>query len=319
MEIYSPLRRSLHAKLIFNPNAGAADDATQRFMEIVKELQARDILIEPYIMEPKCDLQKIVQEAIGQGIRLFIACGGDGTVSSVAKELVGTRAVLGIIPTGTQNNIAFSLGISTDIPSSAATLQTGRRRKIDIGICTCENQSTPCLEVCSVGLVSSLFPSTDDILHGDLARIGDFITTITTTLPSEIQILLNNNTEVNTSGHVVLISNMPYIFRHFQVGPKDSFEDGLMDVLLFADQSKLDLIRHAIKSPGTDFELDPRIQHYRARSIIIDTDPPMQIMADGAKIGCGSVKIDIQKRALSVLVPSGETKDSMESGDGFEK
>jgi YegS/Rv2252/BmrU family lipid kinase len=319
MEIYRTRKRNLHAKLIFNPNAGAADEANRKLMEVTEELQATDIKTEPYIIEPNCDLPKVIQEAIGQGIRLFIACGGDGTVSSVAKELIGTNAILGIIPTGTQNNIAYSLGISTDIASSVATLSTGRHIKIDIGKCTCNNHSTPCIEVCSVGLFSSLFPSADDILHGDLTRIGDFIATITTTPPSEILILLDNEIEFNITGHVVLISNMPYIFRHFQVGSKDSFEDGLIDVLFFADQSKLDLIRHAIKSPGTDFEQDPRIQHYRARSIIIDTVPAMPIMADGVKIGEGSVKIDIQKRALSVLVPTGETKDITKSGDSFEK
>jgi YegS/Rv2252/BmrU family lipid kinase len=309
----------LHAKLIFNPYAGASDEADKKFMEVAKELQAMDIETEPFLIEPNCDLPKIIHEAIGQGIRLFIACGGDGTVSSVAKELIGTNAILGIIPTGTQNNIAYSLGISTDIASSVATLSTGRRTKIDIGNCTCDNHSTPCIEVCSVGLFSSIFPSSDDILHGDLTRIGDFIATITTTPPSEIQILLDNEIEFNFSGHVVLISNMPYIFRHFQVGSKDSFKDGLIDVLFFADQSKLELIRHAIKSPGTDFERDPRIQHYRARSITIDTVPPMPIMADGVKIGEGSVKIDIQKRALSVLVPTGGTEDITKSGDSFEK
>ena len=319
METYRARKRSLHAKLIFNPNAGAADEATKKFMEISEALQATDIQTEPYLIEPNCDLPKVIQEAIGQGIRLFIACGGDGTVSSIAKELIGTNAILGIIPTGTQNNIAYSLGISTDIASSVAIIANGQHKKIDVCNCTCNNQITHCIEVCSVGLFSSLFPSADDILHGDITQIGDFIATITTTPPSKIQILLDNEIEFNFTGHVVLISNMPYIFRHFQVGSKDSFEDGLIDVLFFADQSKFELMRHAIKSPGTDFERDPRIQHYRARSITIDTVPPMPIMADGVKIGEGSAKIDIRKRALSVLVPAGETKDITKSGDRFEK
>ena len=236
MEIYRARKRSLHAKLIFNPNAGAADEAARKFMEVAVDLQAIDIKTEPYLMEPNCDLPKVIQEAIGQGIRLFIACGGDGTVSSVAKELIGTNAILGIIPTGTQNNIAYSLGISTDIASSVAIIATGQHKKIDISNCTCDNQIAHCIEVCSVGLFSSIFPSSDDILHGDLTRIGDFIATITTTQPSEIQILLDNEIEFNFTGHVVLISNMPYIFRHFQVGSKDSFEDGLIDVLFFAEQ-----------------------------------------------------------------------------------
>jgi hypothetical protein len=42
-------------------------------------------------------------------------------------------------------------------------------------------------------------------------------------------------------------------------------------------------------------------------------------MADGVKIGEGSVKIDIQKRALPVMVPAGGTKDITKSGDSIEK
>jgi len=319
MEVYRARKRSLHAKLIFNPNAGAADEAARKFMEVAQALQAMDIQTEPYLLEPGCDLPKVIQEAIEQGFRLFIACGGDGTVSSVAKELIGTDAILGIIPTGTQNNIAYSLGISTDIPSSAATLLEGRQIEIDIGRCTCSSYSTPCIEICSVGLFSSIFPSSDDILHGDWTRIGDFIAAMTTTPPSEMQIILDRETEVRITSHVVLIANMPYIFRHFQVGSQDSLVDGLIDVLLFADQSKLDLVRHAIKGPGTDFEQDPRIQHYRARSIIINTVPAMPIMADGVKIGEGCVKIDVHKRALSVMVPAKETQEMARSGDRFEK
>ncbi len=317
MRIDSEKKRSLHAKLIFNPNAGVSDEAAGKFVEVVKQLQAAEIQIEPYLLELECDLQKVIRDAIEKGIRLFLACGGDGTVSSVAKELIGTSASLGIIPTGSQNNIAFSLGIPTDIPSAVATLGTGRQVRIDVGNCTCNNRIAHCIEVCSVGLITSLFPSADSILHGDLTQIGDFMSTIATSTPSEIQILLDNETEVTISAHVVLVSNMPYILRHFQVGSDDSFEDGLLDVLLFSDQSKLDLLRHAIKDPGTDFKRDPHIQHYRARSIAIDTVPPMPIMADGIKIGDGSAKIDIQKSALTVLVPTEETNDK--PGDNFEK
>ena len=319
MKVYKARKRSLHAKLIFNPNAGAANEAARKFIEVSVALQAADIQIEPYFIEKDCDLQEVIQGAMEQGIDLFIACGGDGTVSSVARELIGTNTILGIIPTGTQNNIAYSLGISSNIASSVAVIAAGRRKKIDIANCTCGSKVTHCIEVCSIGLFSSLFPSADDIRHGDFTRIGDFIATITTAPPSEIHVLTDNETEMTLSGHVVLVCNMPYILRHFQVGCKDSFEDGRMDVLFFADHSKLDLLRCAIKSAGTDFEQDSRIQHDCVRSITIDTDPPMPIMADGIKIGEGSVKIDVQERALTVLVPKAETKARSKSGDRLEK
>jgi diacylglycerol kinase family enzyme len=58
----------------------------------------------------------VVQNALEDGIRMFVVCGGDGTIDVMA----GTNATLGIIPTGTQNNVALSLGIPADIPAAVA-------------------------------------------------------------------------------------------------------------------------------------------------------------------------------------------------------
>ncbi|MBK9613510.1 hypothetical protein [Candidatus Amarobacter glycogenicus] len=53
--------------------------------------------------------------------------------------------------------MALSLGIPTDIPAAIAILRTGRRIKVDVGMAAQGNMNTPFLEVCSVGLVSTLF------------------------------------------------------------------------------------------------------------------------------------------------------------------
>ena len=131
---------------------------------------------------------------------MFVVCGGDGTISAVARTLAGTRATLGIIPIGTQNNTALSLGIPADIPAAIAILRTGRRIKVDVGMATCGKINTPFLEVCSVGLVSTLFPSADDIQHGNLARVGDFLTTLVGSPPAEIHLLLDRQAGDPQSG-----------------------------------------------------------------------------------------------------------------------
>ena len=107
---------------------------------------------------------------------------------------------------------------------------------------TCADNSTPFLEVCSVGLISTLFPSADDIQHGNLARVGDFLTSLVGSPPAEIHLILDGKQEIHNLGHVVLVSNMPYIGLHYQVASAASFNDGLLDVLFFADLSKLDLL-----------------------------------------------------------------------------
>ncbi len=319
MDFQIAKKHRMRVKLIFNPISGSTGKSCIQLMDVIKDMQAWKFIPEPFLIEPNCDLHGVVQDAIAQGIRLFVVCGGDGTVSSVARAMIGTNATLGIIPTGTQNNVALSLGIPTDIPTAISILRTGKKCKIDVGMCTCNNVNTPFIEVCSVGLFSTLFSSADDIQHGNLTRIGDFLSTLTATPPSEIHLVLENTREIIEMGHVVFISNMPYIVKHYQVGALDSHHDGLLDVLFFADQSKLELMGYILKGAGTNINEDPRIKHFRVSKVKIATQPAMPIMADGMTLGEGSVQIEVQRHALSVMVASTEQITSIESGEPNEK
>ncbi|NLL66303.1 MAG: hypothetical protein GX236_01205 [Clostridiaceae bacterium] len=289
-------------KLIFNPASGAAKKASLQLIDIIKELQAWRFVPEPFLTEPDTDYAGVVADAIEQGIRMLVVCGGDGTVSAVARAMLGTNTVLGIIPTGTQNNVALSLGIPSDIRSSIALLRTGKNVKIDIGMVTCGDNTMPFLEVCSVGLFSALFQSGDDIQHGDITRIGEFLTTLTTSNPSKISLLLDNKHEIQDVGHAVLVSNMPYIGRQFRVGVDGAYNDGFLDVMFCADVPKLDLMvgymLKKLKNPTTEIS---RIKQYKVRNLVIETHPPMPVMIDGSACKEGTVRIGIRRRALAVM------------------
>src|SRR5512146_1343986 len=208
MELHATKKRPMRAKLDLNPEAGTADESPIQLLGVVHEMQAWNLVPEIYLVEPGCDVPGAVQAALDDGIRMFVVCGGDGTISPIAGMLAGTHATLGVIPIGTQNNTALSLGIPADIPSAVAILRTGRRVKVDVGMATCGNITTPFLEVCSVGLVSTLFSSADDIQHGNLARVGDFLTTLVTSPPATVRLVLDKHREVAALSHAVLIANM---------------------------------------------------------------------------------------------------------------
>lgn len=294
-------KRRLRAKLIFNPSAGAARPSPIEIVDVIHEMQAWKLVPEAYLIEPGCDLPGVVQAALAQGFRMFVVCGGDGTISAVARSLAGTNATLGVIPIGTQNNTALSLNIPDDIPAAIAILRTGRRIKVDVGMATCGKISTPFLEACSVGLASSLFPSVDDIQHGNLAQIGNLLSTLASSPPSEIHMLLDDKQEIHDLGHVVLVSNMPYIGFHYQLGTVASFKDGLLDVLFFADLNKLELLGYVLQGVGEGHPEDQRIQHFHVRRVDIDTHPSMPVMADGNALGEGLVRIEVRRRVLAVM------------------
>jgi diacylglycerol kinase family enzyme len=295
-------KHRIRAKLIFNPGSGTTGVSPVQLLDVIREMQAWKLVPEAFLIEPGCDLPGAVRQALEQGFRMFVVCGGDGTISAVARILAGTNATLGIIPIGTQNNTALSLGIPSDIPSAIAILRAGQRIKVDVGMASCGGTNTPFLEVCSVGLVSSLFPSADDIQHGNLAKVGDFLTTLTSSPPAEIQLYLDDKKEIQSKGHVVLVSNMPIIGLHYQVGAADSYNDGLLDVLFFAELSKLDLLAYVFQGVGEGKPEDPRIQHYHVRRVEITTSPAMQVMADGSPLGEGTVRIEVRKRVLAMMV-----------------
>ncbi|HBD92593.1 MAG: hypothetical protein A2015_05775 [Spirochaetes bacterium GWF1_31_7] len=303
MEKRNTKKKNIRVKLIFNPISGENSESPVQLMDVIKEMQAWNFTPEPYLIKPDSVITEVVNEAIDQGILMIVVCGGDGTVSSVARALYGTPVILGIIPLGTQNNIAFSLGIPTDIPEAIALLRMGKRFKIDVGMCVCNGISTPLIEICTIGLFSSLYSAGDDIQHGDITKIGDFLSTLTTTAPSEIQLILDDDREIKASGHLVIVSNMPYIVHHYPFGSDDSLTDGLLDVLFFADLTKMELINYMIQGPGTGGNENPRIMHYLVKKIIINTNPQMPIMVDGITLGSGSVQLEAKRKALTVITP----------------
>jgi diacylglycerol kinase family enzyme len=316
---FSTRKHSIRAKLIFNPSAGAARPTPIEIVDVIHEMQAWKLVPEAYLVEPGCDLPGLVQEALAQGFRMFVVCGGDGTISAVARSLAGTPATLGIIPIGTQNNTALSLNIPNDIPAAIAILRNGRRIKVDVGMATCGRISTPFLEACSVGLASALFPSADDIQHGNLAQIGNFLATLAGTPPAEIHLLLDNKREIHDLGHVVVVSNMPYIGFHYQLGSLASFGDGLLDVLFFADLNKLELLGYVLQGVGEGYPEDQRIQHYHVRRVEIDTHPAMPVMADGSPLGEGLVRIEVRRHALAVMAGQPAAELLLEADEIIEK
>jgi diacylglycerol kinase (ATP) len=299
---YHPLR----AKLIFNADSGRAEESPQQLASILSEMQDQQIFPEVYTVRPGSQLETVAQNAIKTGIKLIVVAGGDGTVDSVLGAMVGSDATLGIIPTGTRNNLAFNLGITGDIANSVALLRQGRRLKIDAGRVHCGHSRHWFLEGAALGLISDLYPMADDLQHGDLAQIGGLLSTLVSATPSRLRINLDGHKHLDTTAHMMLITNMPFLGPHFQISPNVSFRDGHLDVFTFSDMSKLNMISYAMLSRG-GLVADTGIKHYRAKNIKIRSIPRMPVLADGTLLGEGSISVHIHPRALTVMSGSALT------------
>lgn len=272
-----------------------------QLVELLRNLQKQRIETEVFLVEPGIRLRTIAQNAVRAGARMVIVSGGDGTIENVALGLIGSRTTLGIIPTGTRNNIARSLGIPTDNLADAVTLlRKGRRLKIDVGEARHRKASRSFLEAGAIGLASALYPSADNIQHGDLGKIGEFLSTLVSAAPSEIRLRLDHHRkEIVTHAHLVIVANMPFMGANFQIAPDVEFSDRRLDVFLYSDLSKRDLIGQVMQSPTA--APDARIQRFLAKSIVITTKPAMPVMADGVSLGDGTVTVTLHRHRLRVM------------------
>ena len=161
------------------------------------------------------------------------------------------------------------------------------------------------MEAGVIGLASALYPSADDIQHGDLGKIAEFISTLVSAAPSEIRLRVDHHRkEIVTHAHLVIVANMPFMGANFQIAPDVSFDDRYLDVFVYSDLSKRDLIGQAMQPPAA--APDARIQRFRAKTIAIRTNPAMPVMADGVFLGEGSVTVTLQPHRLRVMAgPAG--------------
>lgn len=292
----------MKATLFINPASGNPAESAVQLVELLRHLNAQNIQPEVVLVQPEMRLSILARSAVRKGAKLVIVSGGDGTIENVALGMVGSSATLGIVPTGTRNNLARSLGIpANDIPAAAELLRKGRRIKIDVGLLRTRQSKRYFLEAGSVGLASAIYPTADDIQHGDLGKIPEFISTFVSHNPSEIHLRLDHHrAEIITHAHMVLVANMPFMGANFQIAPDIVYDDRHLDIFVYSNLSKLDLIGQAIQLT-TGASDASRIQRYRSRKIEITTNPEMTIMADGVMLGEGPVSITLQPHALKVI------------------
>ena len=292
--------RPLRAKLIFNAISGRSEESPNQLTEILDAMQNQYILPEVYMVRPDSQVEAVVHNAIKAGIKLVVVAGGDGTIDSVVGAMIGRSATLGIIPIGTRNNLAYNLGIPSTIGDAVALLREGRRLKIDVGKIRHGRASRWFLEDATLGLLSDIYPFADSVQHGDLTQIGNLLSTVVSSTPSRLRMILEGRKRIDMSAYMVLIANMPYIGPRFQISPDVSWNDNRLDVFVFSDMSKLDLISYAMQSTNGAVE-DARIKHYRVKRLKIHSDPPMPVLADGMLLDPGPVTAQVHPRALAIM------------------
>lgn len=134
--------------LVLNPDAGAGTTSADEVCQAIESAGHRVTVRRPEPSE--------LADALRDPGDLVAVAGGDGTVGGVMKALAGTSVTMAILPTGTANNIATSLGILGDPGKVVAAWTRGDVRQVDVGSVRGPWGVTPFVESVGVGLLSHL-------------------------------------------------------------------------------------------------------------------------------------------------------------------
>jgi len=295
--------------LIVNPTSGISTATDKRMSPketeeaILQGLQAYGIEPEIYYTTPEDTGQGLASRAATEQTELVIAAGGDGTIHAVANGLVGTQSTLGIIPTGTMNNLARSLNIPVTIPAACVAIAKGETRLIDVG----KINEQIFLEVAGIGFEASLFPAAEEIkklgLLTTLNGVVSGLKTLLTFQPTGIRITFNARQRRPYKALQVTICNAPFYGLHLEVVPHVLMDDGLLDVVIYRNFSKLEYILHAVSISQGRRRYQPKIVHRRVKSLHINSDQPLELQVDGIPQGTTPAFVTVLPGALRVCVP----------------
>lgn len=306
------------ACLIFNPVAGTGNP--ERDLELIESILEPELDLDIHLTTKEISAAVLAREALERGAKLIIASGGDGTVSAVADALISSNVPMAIIPRGTANALAVSLGIPTNIHGACDVILGGITRVISTARCN----GKPMLLLAGIGLEAETIAQADREFKnrfGVLAYILSAIKQLKDLKSFETH-LERDDEVISFSAAGVTVANMAPPTSILAQGPAHLVpDDEFLDVTIFAPVTVLNAIAASYHLLQTAFNGTPTerndIGYLRVKKAKIDTDPPQKVVVDGEVIGTTPVFVETIPKSLIVMVPESQAAAPVEKLNGL--
>ena len=294
--------KSMWVKLIANPEAGKVSDAPENLKRATSYLKENGFKVDVALAR-KAKATSIARQAVKKGYKIVVAMGGDGTLEAVMRGMLGSKASLGIIMAGTENNIARRLGIPADLEEACASIASDNTCKLDMGqVTNRKGKKIAFFEMAAIGLSTAIYADAKKITNGKSANIRDAIANLAHPNPKpKVSLTLNDESKIAVETMAVVVSNTPAFGKNLRLAPDASLEDGLLDVSIYPDFSKNELLNYYAAVTGEGYSGGGKVQHYQVRKLKVKTSPRLDVMADGMAFGKGTVTIKVRPGALRVI------------------
>jgi YegS/Rv2252/BmrU family lipid kinase len=260
---------------IVNPNAGKR--ISDQIIEAIRKEVPQNVYYQIVVWKDKDHFEEITALLKTEGYTDAVAVGGDGTVNHVAKTILGTNIRLGIVPIGSGNGLARSLGLSMNIEKVVRQIVEGKSTVIDSG--TVNNRPF----FCTSGI-------------GFDAHIGNlFATSVKRGLQSYVKItiaelfkyraknytLLLGDQIVKRKAFLITVANAGQYGNDFYIAPQASMQDGLFHVVILKPFNPFHLPLMMVKILSKKAHLSSRIETYTTNKLTIVRDDKDTIHFDG--------------------------------------
>lgn len=290
---------SRRALLIVNAGSSQGGTALAPCLDILRE--DGDIEARVAESESPAHVQDLIAAHGGEADMVIIA-GGDGSMNAAVDALHARGHTLAILPLGTANDLARTLGIPADPEAACRIIARGRPQAIDLG----RANGKLFFNVASIGAAVQLSRHLDRELK---ARWGVL------SYPIGVRDVLDEadgfDAEIEdddgavTKVHSIQIAvgNGSFYGGGMRIAPDSAIDDQRLDLYSLEPQSLWRLVLSApLIRAGRHDSLDGSTQ-MRGRSFTVRTDRPMDVSTDGEITGCTPVRFEVLPLALTVIVP----------------
>ena len=242
-----------------------------------------------------------VKQAVKDGAPMVIVGGGDGSLSHAVDELVDRDCVFALLPLGTANSFARTLGIPLDLEGAVRTIATGRRRRVDLGIINGDYYANGA----AIGLSPLVGATVPHGLKKWLGRFGYLAWAALCLLrfrPFGLILEIDGKRHV-LSALEVRIANGAY-HGGVEVVEAAVVDSGEIVVQAVTGRDKHRLIHNwlaILLRPGSRRQT---VRDFHARRVRLETVPPLPISIDGEVVGRTPATIEVAERAIEVVVPA---------------
>lgn len=224
------------------------------------------------------DLAEQARRAAEDGVERLLVAGGDGTMHLAAQGLAGTDCALGVIPLGSGNDFAGTLGIPPDLDAAVEKALKGDVRRIDLA----KVGETYCIGYAGAGFDSEVTRYANElkILRGPLIYFYAVLHTLITFVPPRMKVVWDDGV---FEGKVMftVVNNLPRFGGGMRIAPDARIDDGLLDLVIVREVPKSVLLSIFPKVYNGRHVGHPAVTIVRTRRAEITIDRTMTMYGGG--------------------------------------